>query len=205
MSPGRYALVLALFGHQRLVETAYSAHNEAQIRRREPQAPRAAPRTFALMVLAHAALFTVPWLENRRRRSPRVSPLAQAIGWTGALSAAAIRLWVIVTLKDRWTVRAVVPKGLDVVTSGPYRWVRHPNYAAVAMEVFSLPLIGGAYWSAAGLSLLNALVLWDRIRAEERLLDANPRYRLLMAGKPRFLPRPLWISARTGARPTPVA
>jgi len=202
MTPGRYALVLGAFAQQRVVETAYSVRNERAMRRREPNAPRAAPTTFPLMVLIHAALFTLPWLEVRRRRSHRVPGVVQFAGWAGVLAAAALRFWVLATLKDRWTARALVPTQLEVATGGPYRWVRHPNYVAVALEFLALPLIGGAYWSAAGLSLANALVLWDRIRAEERLLDANPDYRRLMAGKPRFLPRWRGLNGRRGVRST---
>ena len=189
MTPRRFGIVLALFGHQRLIETAYSLRNELRLRRLDPQAPRAAARSFPLMVLLHAGLFTLPLLETARRGSQRVPRLIQALGWSGALTAVALRIWVMASLRDQWNVRAVVPAGLRVVDDGPYRWVRHPNYTAVALEFASLPLIGGAYASALGLSLLNGLLLWDRIRAEEQLLNAHLEYRERMARKPRFLPR----------------
>ncbi len=188
MRPGRYVLVLGAFGFQRLVELAYSARNEARVRRLEPVAPRAAAYTFKWMVILNAALFSLPLLENFRRHHPPPAAI-QALGWTGALAAAGLRLWAIVTLRDQWNVRAIVPQRLRVVDAGPYRWVRHPNYVAVALEFASLPLIGGAYRSAVCLSLLNGIALWDRIRSEEALLDALPAYRERMAGKPRFLPR----------------
>jgi len=149
------------------------------------------------MVILNAALFSLPLLESFRRHHSPPSPI-QAVGWTGALAAAGLRLWAIAALRDQWNVRAFVPQGLRVVDAGPYRWVRHPNYVAVALEFASLPVIGGAYWSAAGLSLLNGLLLWDRIRSEEALLDAVPAYRERMAGKPRFLPRWHELRARAG-------
>jgi len=90
-------------------------------------------------------------------------------------------------------VRAVVPSDLPVVDRGPYRFIRHPNYVALGLEFLGLPLIGGAYLSAAGLGLANALLLRRRIADEEALLMAIPAYRLRMAHKPRFLPR---LSAR---------
>jgi len=88
-----------------------------------------------------------------------------------------------------WTVRAFVPADQAVIERGPYRFIRHPNYLALGLEFAGLPLIGGAYWSAVGLSVLNAALLAGRIQAEERLLDAIPGYRDRMGGKGRFLPR----------------
>lgn len=147
--------------------------------------PRAAARTYPLMVAAHAGLCTLPLVEVAvRRRRPRATPL-----WLTLLGAAtALRWWSMGTLGESWNVRAVVPAGLRPVTSGPYRFVRHPNYLAVALEFVALPLAGGATWSALGLSLLNALVLADRIREEERLLSAVPGYEEAFRGRSRLLP-----------------
>jgi methyltransferase len=74
------------------------------------------------------------------------------------------------------------------VASGPYRWIRHPNYLAVILEFAALPMGAGAWRSAAGLSLLNGAVLQDRIRAEEALLAEVPGYEELFATKSRFIP-----------------
>jgi methyltransferase len=201
--PSRYALVLAGFGLQRLAELAYSSRNEARIRRAVPDAPRAAASSFRWMALANVALFTLQLIEVSARK-PRVPRLLTATSWLGSLGAVALRLSVLMALRDQWNVRAVVPSTLRVVDSGPYRFVRHPNYVAVAAEFASLPLLGGAYASAAVLSLANAIVLWRRIADEERLLDRIPGYRERMAGKPRFVPR-IRITARPAAQPTPVA
>jgi methyltransferase len=199
--PGRYALILFGFGLQRLAELAYSLRNEARLRQRTPDAPHAAASTFRWMVAANVALFTLPAIEVAIRRA-RVPRIVSALGWVGALSAAAVRLSVVRALREQWTVRAVVPASLRVVDHGPYRYVRHPNYAAVALEFASLPLLGGAYLCAAGLSLANALLLFHRIADEERLLAAVPGYAERMAGKPRFLPRLRPLTIRPAARPT---
>jgi methyltransferase len=74
------------------------------------------------------------------------------------------------------------------VTTGPYRFIRHPNYVAVILEFAALPMAGGAWLSALVLSALNGLVLWDRIRDEERLLAAVPGYEEALGGRARFLP-----------------
>jgi methyltransferase len=86
-------------------------------------------------------------------------------------------------------VRAVVPSDLRVVDRGPYRFIRHPNYLALGLEFLGLPLIGGAYVSAVGLGVANALLLRRRIHEEDALLMAIPAYRQRMGDKPRFLPR----------------
>lgn len=203
MRPSRYAIVLLGFGFQRLAELAYSMRNEARIRRAVPDAPSAAASSFRWMAAANVALFTLPLIEVVARR-PRVPRLLAIAGWLGTLSAVALRLSVLNALRDQWNVHAVVPSTLRVVDRGPYRYVRHPNYVAVAMEFACLPLIGGAYASAAVLSLANALLLKRRIADEERLLDRIPGYRDRMGGKPRFFPRLVRLNARPAARPTPV-
>ena len=81
------------------------------------------------------------------------------------------------------------PSDLPVVDRGPYRFIRHPNYVALGLEFLGLPLIGGAYLSAVGLGLANALLLGRRIGDEEALLMTIPAYRERMAHKPRFVPR----------------
>jgi methyltransferase len=188
VSPVRYAVVLLAFGTQRGLELAYSARNERAIRARQPSAPQASERIFRWIALANLGLFTLPILERLwRRRSPPA--LVAGIGWIAALSAVALRLSVIASLRDAWTVRAVVPSDLPVVDRGPYRFIRHPNYVALGLEFLGLPLIGGAYLSAVGLGAANALLLRRRIGDEEALLMAIPAYRQRMAHKPRFMPR----------------
>jgi methyltransferase len=173
---------------QRGLELAYSARNERVIRTRQPSAPQASERIFRGIALVNLGLFTLPLLERVwRRRSPPA--IVAGVGWIAALTAVALRLSVIASLRGAWTVRAVVPSDLPVVDSGPYRFIRHPNYVALGLEFLGLPLIGGAYLSAVGLGLANALLLVQRIGDEEALLMAIPAYRQRMAHKPRFVPR----------------
>src|SRR5579875_412867 len=139
------------------------------------------------------AVVALPLIERRLsgRRAGREIVLVALAGET---VATALRLWAIHALGTAWNVRGRVYEGMRVVDTGPYRYVRHPNYAAVALEMFALPLAGGAAVSAAVLTVANALVLLPRIREEEKLLAAIPGYKERMAGKPRFLPRP-WALA----------
>jgi methyltransferase len=178
--PRWYLAVLALAGAERLQELAVSRRRERQVEGR-----RAASRSYPLMFGVHVALFTLPLLEvvglRRQSRAPGL--------WVSLLGGAtALRLWSIRSLGRSWNVRAVVPSDLRPVEVGPYRWIRHPNYLAVVVEILALPLAGGAWLSALGLSALDAAVLFDRIRDEERLLREVPGYEEAFGRKSRFIP-----------------
>jgi methyltransferase len=80
------------------------------------------------------------------------------------------RLWVINTLGERWTTRIIVMPGEHLVRSGPYRYLDHPNYLIVVLEIALLPLVFGLWQLALLFSLLNAAILWVRIGAENRAL-----------------------------------
>lgn len=104
------------------------------------------------------------------------------------IAANLVRLWVVRTMGTHWNVQVMNSTGLGVVTSGPFRFVRHPNYTAVFVEMFSLPLIHTA-WITAIIGFVGyAAAVSQRIAVEESVLLANPAYRTAMAGKPRFLP-----------------
>ena len=80
------------------------------------------------------------------------------------------RVWVIASLGRRWTTRIIVLPGSPRVRRGPYRFLDHPNYLVVAGEIAVLPLVFGLWQVAAVFTLLNAVILWVRIRAEDRAL-----------------------------------
>ena len=96
-----------------------------------------------------------------------------ALGWTMlavAVAMNALRWWCIGTLGSRWTARVIVLPGAPLVRSGPYRWFGHPNYVAVAIEGFALPLTGSAWITACAFTVLNAALLTVRIRCETAAL-----------------------------------
>ena len=80
------------------------------------------------------------------------------------------RVWVMTSLGRFWTTRIIAPSSAPLVTSGPYRWLRHPNYVLVAGEIAVLPLVFGHWQIAVVFSLLNALVLRERIQTENEAL-----------------------------------
>ncbi|MFI5168329.1 MAG: isoprenylcysteine carboxyl methyltransferase family protein [Thermoanaerobaculales bacterium] len=103
-----------------------------------------------------------------------------------ALAAQALRWWAVVTLGWRWNTRVIAVPGLAPVTTGPYRFLRHPNYLAVLVEAAAVPLIAGAWLSAVVFLAANAALLAIRIPLEERAL--GPSYAAAFAGHRRFVP-----------------
>ncbi|MBS2539854.1 hypothetical protein KGQ20_44645 [Catenulispora sp. NF23] len=87
-----------------------------------------------------------------------------------AIGAQGLRWWCIRTLGPRWNTRVIVVPGLPLVATGPYRWFAHPNYVAVVVEGFALPLAGSAWVTALVFTVLNAALLTVRLRCEIRAL-----------------------------------
>ena len=92
------------------------------------------------------------------------------------------RIWVIASLGRRWTTRIIVLPGAPLVRSGPYRWLRHPNYAIVTAEIALLPAAFGAIAIAAVFSAANLVLLARRIRIEDAALAVTARLDLLPIG-----------------------
>jgi methyltransferase len=88
-----------------------------------------------------------------------------------AILCQGLRWWCISTLGKRWNTRVIIVKGLPRVASGPYGFIPHPNYLAVALEGVALPLVHGAYLTAAGFTVLNAGLMAVRIRCENTALS----------------------------------
>nr|WP_202439179.1 isoprenylcysteine carboxyl methyltransferase family protein [Streptomyces sp. SID8356] len=104
-------------------------------------------------------------------------PFLPALGWTMAavtVAAQVLRWWCVTTLGPRWNTRVIVVPGLPPVTEGPYRWLRHPNYAAVAAEGIALPLVHGAWVTAVAFTVLNAALMAVRVRCEDEALARLP-------------------------------
>ncbi|GAA1625027.1 isoprenylcysteine carboxyl methyltransferase family protein [Georgenia ruanii] len=126
---------------------------------------------YPVMVALHTALL-VGAVAEVWWRHPGFVP---ALGWSMlalTLAAQGLRWWCIATLGPRWNTRIIVVPGLPLVGRGPYRWFRHPNYVAVVVEGFALPLVHSAWVTAAVFTAANAVLLTVRVRAENRALGA---------------------------------
>lgn len=178
-----FLVVLALMGAARVAELLVAKRLTAGARARGA-APQREP-IFVVMVALHTLPFVLAPLEVILFDRPFVPALF--IACTVALVLLACgRVWTLRTLGSRWNVRIVQPDA--VVVAGPYRFIRHPNYAIVIAELAVLPLVHSAWLTCIALSVLNAFVLWRRIPAEERVLFEVAGYREAMGPKARFIP-----------------
>ena len=99
------------------------------------------------------------------------------VGWGAfalAIGSQALRWWCIATLGQRWNTLVVVIPGKAPITSGPYKWLKHPNYVAVVVEGFALPMVGFAWRTALIFSFLNLFVLKARLKSENAALATLP-------------------------------
>ncbi|WNI33673.1 isoprenylcysteine carboxyl methyltransferase family protein [Streptomyces sp. ITFR-6] len=164
------ALVLAVAG-ERLAELVVALRNSRwALARGGVETGRA---HYPAMVALHTALLLGCLVEVQLADRPFV-PL---LGWAMVavvVAAQGLRWWCIRTLGHRWNTRVIVVPGLPLVTGGPYRLLRHPNYAAVATEGLALPLVHGAWLTAALFTVLNAALMTVRVRCEEAALTAAP-------------------------------
>ena len=173
-------------GLGRLAELAISRRNQRQLQR---QGVRKIPEPlFGLLVLLHGSILVCAGLEVVFLHRPLIPALAISMGIVFLLSNV-LRWWVIWTMAGHWNVEIMDSAPLGVVSSGPYRWVRHPNYVGVVLEVFSLPMMHTAWITAICGTLGYMEILRHRLKLENGSLLANPEYRLAMGGKPSFFPR----------------
>lgn len=154
-------LIMALVTLQRLGELVIAASNTRHLR--ALGAVEIGRSHYPVMVALHASWLAALWLSVGGRDVSL--PLLGAF-----VLLQALRVWVLATLGRRWTTRIIVLPGAPLVTGGPFRFLRHPNYCVVVGEIAVLPLVFGLTWLAVLFTLLNAAMLWVRIRAESSAL-----------------------------------
>ncbi len=156
-------LVLAFVTLQRLGELVLARRNTTRLLERG--AIEVAPGHYPLIVGLHTLWLAGLWvLALTRGLSPDLLLLAIFLVLQG------LRVWVLMSLGARWTTRILVVPGEQLIASGPYRYLSHPNYWVVIGEILVLPLAFGLAWYAVLFSILNLAVLWVRIRAENKAL-----------------------------------
>jgi methyltransferase len=153
---------LCVVAVQRLAELAFAAGNTARLRRRGAVETDAGG--YPLFVLLHAG-----WLATLALWVPAATPPCWPLLGLFALLQLG-RIWVILSLGHWWTTRVLTLPGAPLVQTGPFHWLRHPNYALVIAEIAVLPLTFGAVAIAAAFSALNLMLIMRRIQIEDRTL-----------------------------------
>jgi len=153
-----------------LIEALRAArHERAQLARGgvEPRGD-----VYRVMRVVYPLAFAAMLAEGVARGSPR--PPVVAAGAFVFAAAKGIKWWAILALGPSWTFRVVVVPGARLVTRGPYRWLRHPNYAGVMGELVGVALMAGAPVSGVAALTVFGLLIKKRIVVDERALDAAP-------------------------------
>lgn len=165
-----YTLLILATGVERTAELVVSTRNAQWAFARG--AVEYGKRHFPPMVALHIGLLAACLAEVVLLGRPFIPVL----GWTAfavVLASQALRWWCIGSLGRRWNTRVIVIPRLALVTRGPYRWLRHPNYVVVAAEGIALPLVHTAWVTAIVFTVLNAILLLAvRIPTEEHALAA---------------------------------
>ena len=169
MSAVLYTVLVGLVGVGRLGELVIAKRNLAWSRARG--GVESGFGHYPFMVVLHTGLLAgcvlEVWLGGR--------PFLPALGWPMlalVLAAHGVRWWCMHALGRQWNTRVIVVPGQPLVTSGPYRFTRQPNYLAVVVEGAALPLVHTAFLTAIAFTVLNAGLLTVRIRTESAALRA---------------------------------
>jgi methyltransferase len=187
MTPSGWAFtaLVAIVALQRVWELSRSRrHVRALLARGGREHARA---QMPWMSALHAGWLVAMPLEVVLLRREAHASLAIAAG-VAFLAGQGLRLAAMSALGERWTVRVITMPGAPPVDRGVFRWVRHPNYLGVVLEIAALPLVHGAWLTALVFSAANALLLARRIRAEEAALRADNDYDAGLGDRPRFVP-----------------
>lgn len=182
---GEGAWLVAFLVVQRIAELGLARRNGARLRAQGAVEFGAAH--YPLMVALHTFWLLGLWVFGHARDVN--------LAWLAAfIVLQAGRLWVIASLGGRWTTRIIVLPGAAPLAGGPYRWLRHPNYLIVALEIAVVPLALGMPLFALVFSLANGAMLAHRIRVENKALawaappagrQAAPAAATLANGQPR--------------------
>ncbi|CAN5324370.1 isoprenylcysteine carboxylmethyltransferase family protein [soil metagenome] len=159
-------IVLALLTVQRLSELVIANRNTKRLMAQG--AVETGADHYVFIVALHAAWLVGLWVLGWDR------PINLILLGVFVLLQAG-RVWVLATLGPRWTTRIITLPGAPLVTRGPFRFVSHPNYVVVALEIAVLPLAFGLVWYAVAFTVLNAAMMWVRIRSEAGALSEASR------------------------------
>jgi methyltransferase len=170
---------------QRLLELAIARRNEKWMKAQG--AIEFGMKHYHFIVLVHSMFFVVLLFEKITfsREFSTFWPLLAAVFFCAQL----IRVWAISSLGRYWNTKIIVLPNVEVVRRGPYRFIKHPNYLVVSIELLVVPLMFGAYITACLFTILNILMLSIRIPAEEKALREITEYDGSFGSRNRFLPK----------------
>ncbi|HET6266648.1 MAG TPA: isoprenylcysteine carboxylmethyltransferase family protein [Acidobacteriota bacterium] len=180
-----YLAFLVLNAIEMLYEVRVSQRNSAALLAQGAIeiAPKILPVMTALYLLMYAGSFSEYWFFARP-----ISALWAASYFSLFCAAKLLKFWSVRSLGKFWTMRVLVVPGSHAVTSGPYRWMRHPNYLAVLMEIAATTLLGKCIITCAIVLISFAATLVFRIRSEEAALIRYTDYRTAMPDLRRLAP-----------------
>ena len=179
-----YLALVAAVAAQRVWELRISARHTAALLKRGGR--EVASSHYPVMAALHTT-----WLFACAAESFWASPpsyLVAGLGLALLIAGQTLRILAIKTLGERWTTRIIVLREGDPVVGGIFKYVRHPNYLGVIIEIAALPLIFGCWYTAVLFSLANGALLTVRIRAEEQALQEAYDYQAHFADTKRFMP-----------------
>lgn len=162
---------IALVALQRLFELRLSKRNERRLRVRG--AVERGRGHYPVMVVLHSMWLASTLVEGiLRGASPPSWWMAPLVLF---FLVQPLRYWAIFSLGDRWNTRILVVPGEKLVRRGPYKYLAHPNYVVVVVEIMAFPLVFGAWTTALVFSAANAALLFVRIKTEERAISKLAR------------------------------
>jgi methyltransferase len=159
-------LAVALVATQRLLELVLARHNERKARVKG--AVERGREHYPFIVALHSLWLVSTLVEGvlRGPEFPTLWPVPLAL----FLLVQPLRYWAIFSLGESWNTKILIVPGAKLVRRGPYRYLNHPNYMVVVVEILTFPLIFGAWVTALVFTALNAILLYIRIREENRAL-----------------------------------
>lgn len=167
-----FTILLAILIVQRITELWIARKNESWMK--EQGAYEVGKSHYKYIVLVHLMFFVSLLLEVQY--TERGMPQWWMFPFVFFIVTQILRVWSIASLGRYWNTRIIILPGINVVSKGPYRFLRHPNYLIVAAEILVIPLIFQAYFTAIFFTILNAIVLSIRIPIEEKALREVTNY-----------------------------
>lgn len=180
-----FAFLYSFLALQRIIELQIAKKNEQKMKKLG--AVEYGKGHYIWIVLMHICFF-ISFLIESAFHQWKLSPYWPFI-IVILLFTQLLRYWSIASLGMYWNTKIIVLKNANVQVRGPYRYIRHPNYVAVTIELLFIPLLFDAFLTAITFTIFNIILLSIRIKAEERVLEEETDYLNTFSKKMRFIPK----------------